>query len=179
MRRPTLVARCALLAVALAGCSRGASHLPSPGGHAGSATVERVVDGDTIVVRVSGRRERVRLLGIDTPESVKPNTPVQCFAKEASDRTKHLLPNGSPIRLVRDVEARDVYQRLLAYVYRVSDGLFVNLALTRDGYASTLTYPPNVAHAGEFTEAVAAARKANRGLWARCGGPHAPLPSGG
>jgi len=145
----------------------------------GNATVERVVDGDTIIVRVGGQRDRVRLIGIDTPESVKPGTPVQCFAHEASEHTKSLLPPSSAVRLVRDVEARDRYGRLLAYVYREPDGLFVNLALARDGYATTLTYPPNVAHTDEFVKAVAAARQANRGLWAHCDSAHSPLPSGG
>src|SRR5439155_22738668 len=134
----------------------------------GGATAERLVDGDTIVVHLGGRRERVRLIGIDTPESVKPDTPVQCFALEASGRTKALLPKGTPVRLVRDVEARDRYRRLLAYVYRVRDGLFVNLALVREGYASPYTFPPNVAHTSEFVAAAAEARTVGRGLWSRC-----------
>jgi micrococcal nuclease len=131
----------------------------------------RVVDGDTIVVLLAGHNERVRLIGIDTPESVKPNTPVQCFALEASARTKALLPPGSAVKLVRDVELRDRYGRLLAYVYRASDNLFVNLSLARDGYASAYTYPPNVAHAGDFVAAAAEARDAGRGLWSRCPSP--------
>ena len=76
-----------------------------------------------------GRDERVRLIGIDTPETVDPRKPVQCFGKEASDHTKALLPAGTAVRLERDAEARDRYDRLLAYVYRASDGLFVNLEL--------------------------------------------------
>lgn len=130
----------------------------------------RIVDGDTIVVLISGRNERVRLIGIDTPESVKPNTPVECFALEASARMKTLLPPGSGVKLVRDVELRDRYGRLLAYVYRASDNLFVNLSLVNDGYASAYTYPPNVAHTAEFVGAAAEARDAGRGLWSRCPG---------
>ncbi len=139
------------------------------------ATVVRVVDGDTVVVRVSGRDERVRLIGVDTPESVKPGTPVQCFALEASARTKALLPAGTPVRLERDAELRDRYKRLLAYVYRASDGLFVNLALTREGFALPYTFPPNVAHADAFVAAAAEARQSRLGLWNRCRDPDAPL----
>src|SRR3954470_12549588 len=134
----------------------------------GGATVERVVDGDTIIVHVSGRRERVRFIGIDTPESVKPNTPVQCFAIEASNRTKSLLPAGTPVRLLGDVEQRDKYKRLLAYVYRQRDNLFVNLSLAHDGYAQPYTFPPNIAHTSEFVAAAADARNAGRGLWSAC-----------
>jgi micrococcal nuclease len=133
-----------------------------------NATVVRVVDGDTIHARIDGRNETIRLIGIDTPETVKPNTPVQCFGEEASHETKSLLPVGSPIRLVRDAEARDDYGRLLAYVYRATDGLFVNLALARDGFAVTLSIAPNVAHADEFAAAAAEARRAGRGLWSAC-----------
>jgi micrococcal nuclease len=142
-----------------------------PGGGAdGKASVVRVVDGDTVRVRVGGREEAVRLIGIDTPETVDPRSPVECFGKEASDRTKALLPPGTRVRLVADVEPRDRYDRLLAYVYR-DDGTFVNLSLVEDGYASLLTYPPNVAHVDEFTAAAARARDEGRGLWAACGGP--------
>jgi micrococcal nuclease len=160
----------AVVAVAVAGCSHSSRpRVAAATGAAGAnAAVERVVDGDTIIVRASGRRERVRFIGMDTPESVKPNTPVQCFAIEASNRTKALLPPGTPVRLVGDVEARDRYKRLLAYVYRSRDNLFVNLALTRDGYAVPYTFPPNVAHTAEFVAAAAEAREAGRGLWSAC-----------
>jgi micrococcal nuclease len=140
----------------------------------GTATLARVVDGDTIRVRIKGHDERVRLVGIDTPESVKPGTPVQCFALAASARTKALLPKGSAVRLVRDVEERDRYGRLLAYVYRARDGLFVNLALAREGYAVVLTVPPNVAHTEEFVAAARDAREHGRGLWSRCGADAVP-----
>ena len=178
---PWLVTCLALAAGGLVACGR---HGATPGGRSGAgasmagtvagpgegnAVVVRVVDGDTIKVRIGGRTDRVRLLGIDTPESVKPGTPVQCFAIEASDHTKQLLPTGTRVRLVLDLEPRDRYGRLLAYVYRASDGLFVNLALARDGYARTFTYPPNVAHADELVRAVQDARSADRGLWRTCG----------
>lgn len=131
------------------------------------ATVERVVDGDTIVLRGG---ERVRLIGIDTPETKDPRRGVQCFGKEASRRTSTLLPAGEKVRLVYDVERHDRYDRTLAYVYRAGDGLFVNAALVRDGYASAYTYPPNVAHADELVALQREARDANRGLWGACEG---------
>jgi len=160
----------ALVALFVAACSSasGTKQAAAPSATNGGATVERVVDGDTIIVRVDGRRERVRFIGMDTPESVKPNTPVQCFAIAASNRTKALLPAGTPVRLVRDVEQRDKYKRLLAYVYRAKDNLFVNLSLVRDGYAQPYTFPPNVAHTNEFVAAAADARNAGRGLWSAC-----------
>ena len=137
-------------------------------GRSDRMTVERVVDGDTVVIHLSGRDEDVRLIGIDTPETVDPRKPVQCFGKEASRRTAALLPQGTAVRLERDVEARDRYGRLLAYVFRVDDGTFVNLALAEEGYALSLTIPPNVAYADQFAGAAADARRAGRGLWGAC-----------
>jgi micrococcal nuclease len=137
------------------------------GGSLGSAPVVRVVDGDTIIVRLHGAKERVRLIGIDTPESVKPGTPVQCYAKAASRET-HALLDGRSVRLVADVEARDRYGRLLAYIYRRPDGLFVNAELARRGYARQLTIPPNVRFADRFGALVREARNAGRGLWTAC-----------
>jgi len=113
-----------------------------------AARVVRVVDGDTVVVRTGGHDERVRYIGVDTPESVKPGTPVQCFAKAASAENRRLV-EGQEVRLVGDAEARDRYGRMLAYVYRKRDGLFVNAELVRRGYAKPMTIPPNVAHALE------------------------------
>jgi micrococcal nuclease len=131
------------------------------------AQVVRVVDGDTVVVRTGGRTERVRYIGVDTPESVKPGTPVQCFAKAASSANERLV-EGQAVRLVHDAEALDRYGRTLAYVYRASDGLFVNAELVRRGYAKPLMIRPNVAHAAEFSVLAARARRAGRGLWSRC-----------
>jgi micrococcal nuclease len=146
---------------------------------AANATVERSVDGDTIAVRVQDRDEHVRLIGIDTPETVSPTKPVMCFGKEASHKTAGLLPPGTPVRLVRDIEARDAYGRLLAYVYRATDGLFVNLALAQGGFADVLSIPPNTAHADEIRAAVEDARRNRRGLWGACesfGQPVASTP---
>ena len=158
------------LAVLAGGCGRGDAADEGPD-EPGVARVERVVDGDTLRVRIAGRREAVRLIGIDTPESVRPGTPVECFAKEAARRLGELAPPGTRVRLERDVEARDRYGRLLAYAYRRHDGLFLNLTLAQEGYAQAATYPPNVAHTADFTAAVADARAAGRGLWSACGGP--------
>lgn len=143
-----------------------AAGLPS----APNAVVQRVVDGDTLVVETGGVQEHVRLIGIDTPESVKAGTEVECYGKEASANTEELLPEGTAVVLERDIEARDRYDRLLAYVYRASDGVFVNLAMVDQGYAQPATYPPNVAHTEEFVAAGRVARESGRGLWGACGG---------
>jgi len=132
-----------------------------------AARVVRVVDGDTVVVRTGGHDERVRYIGVDTPESVKPGTPVQCFAKAASAENRRLV-EGQEVRLVGDAEARDRYGRMLAYVYRKRDGLFVNAELVRRGYAKPMTIPPNVAHALELRRLAKTARREGRGLWSRC-----------
>lgn len=169
--------------IALGGCgadgdtatSQPTATTTSSAGVDGSATVVRVVDGDTIVVAIDGREESVRLIGIDTPETKDPRRPVQCFGQQAAERTAALLPAGTPVRLVRDVELRDRYDRLLAYVYRASDELFVNLTLAREGYAAAATYPPNVAHTDEMVEAARRAREEGRGLWGACDGPDQPV----
>lgn len=140
----------------------------------GKATVTKVVDGDTLHVRVGASDEKVRLIGIDTPETHGRGGLRECFGAEATNRLKALLPPGTQVRLVRDAEPRDRYGRLLAYVYRAPDGLFVNLTLAREGYATNLAYPPNVAHALDLAAAVRDARGSQRGLWPRCGGPDTP-----
>lgn len=141
--------------------------------------VRKVVDGDTI--EVAGG-ERVRFIGVDTPETVAPDRPVGCFGKEASRFTASVIPPGTPVRLVGDVEQRDRYGRLLAYVYRQADGLFVNAELLRQGYAQLLTIPPNIAHTDEFTAIARQAREGSQGLWAACtllpDGRVAPASSG-
>ena len=126
------------------------------------------MDGDTIVASIGGDEERVRLIGINTPESVDPRRPVECYGIEASDHAKELLPEGTAIRIERDAEARDRYDRLLGYVYRATDGLFVNLAMVEDGYAQVMTYPPNVTHTAQFVAAQASARERSVGLWGNC-----------
>ena len=155
-----------LVAVAVAAVAFGRGRLVGAA-HSDVARVQRVVDGDTIVVRLDGRTERVRYIGMDTPESVKPGTPVQCFAKKASAENERLVA-GREVRLVPDVEQRDRYGRLLAYVYRASGGPMVNEVLVRSGYARPLTIPPNVRHAEQFVALAGQAREAGRGLWSAC-----------
>jgi micrococcal nuclease len=159
-----------LIAAALAVLAALAGSLLLTGGRSAgtrAGRVERVVDGDTVVVRMDGRDERVRYIGMDTPESVKPGTPVQCYAEAAATENRRLVA-GREVRLVPDAEAHDRYGRLLAYVYREPDGLFVNAELVRRGYARLLTIPPNVAHAAELRHLARRARAAGRGLWSRC-----------
>lgn len=149
--------------------------IPDEASLAPNASVDRIVDGDTLVALIDGRPERVRLLGIDTPESVAENRPDQCFGKEASDYLATLLPEGSAITLILDEEARDQYDRLLAYVVRSSDDLFVNLDLIERGFAGVLIYDPNDHYESLFRAAERAAIEADVGLWGVCGGPDVPL----
>lgn len=137
---------------------------PEPG-ESVSARVVRVVDGDTIVARVDGRDEYVRYIGVDTPETVKPDTPVQCYGPRASDEN-HRLVEGRTVRLTFDQEVRDDYGRLLAYVH--AGKRLINAELVRGGYARTLAIAPNTSHAGEFQRLATAAARAGRGLWGAC-----------
>lgn len=132
---------------------------------AGVAEVTRVVDGDTVEARFEGRTEDVRLIGIDTPETVKPDTPVECFGPQASHFTKGVL-EGERVRLVVGVEPRDIYGRLLAYVYLGRH--FVNAMLVRRGLARTLTIPPNDRFAPLFRRLAMRAARHGRGLWGAC-----------
>ncbi len=132
---------------------------------AADAFVTRVVDGDTIEVRIGGAVEDVRYIGVDTPETVKPDTPVQCFGPQAS-AFNHATVERRRVRLVFGEERRDVYGRLLAYVYL--DGRFVNAALVRRGLARTLTIPPNDRFAPLLRRLERRAARAGRGLWGAC-----------
>jgi micrococcal nuclease len=130
-----------------------------------TAYVLRAVDGDTIEVRIGGEREDVRYIGVDTPETVKPGTPVQCFGPQAHRFNARLVAHRR-VRLVFGEERRDVYGRLLAYVYL--DGRFVNAELAGRGFARTLTIPPNDRFARRFRGLQSAAARAGRGLWGAC-----------
>jgi len=145
-----------------------------PGGFE-SATIERVVDGDTLVVRITGRIDgpglgdavvgrsyRVRLIGIDTPESVDPRRPVECFGREAGHAMSALVA-GRSVRLVKDVEETDRYERLLRYVYMEAE--MVNARLVANGYAHAYTYPPNIRWSELFVQLQSDARDGDRGLW--------------
>ena len=129
------------------------------------AYVTRAIDGDTIEVRFDGHEEDVRYIGVDTPETVKPDTPVQCFGHRASD-FDHRLVEHRHVRLVFGVERRDVYGRLLAYVHL--GPRFVNAILVRRGLARSLTIPPNDRYAPLFHRLELGAARAGRGLWGAC-----------
>ena len=123
-------------------------------------------DGDTIRVRLdSGRLERVRYIGIDTPEIARPGAPGECYSERASAFNERLVGDRD-VRLELDVEERDRYGRLLAYVY--AGGRFVNALLVREGYAEPLTVPPNVRYVTALRRLARAARRRGRGLWRAC-----------
>lgn len=172
LRAPLLIA-VVLIALAFSRCgSGGGSGSAEPPGPL-QARVTHVVDGDTIDVALpDGSTETVRYIGIDTPETVKPGTPVQCGGPRAHDVNDRLV-GGRTVILRSDAERRDVYGRLLAYVYlpAVRPGsrpLFVNAELVRRGLARTLTIPPNDSFASLFARLAARAGVRGRGLWGRC-----------
>lgn len=131
------------------------------------ATVVRVIDGDTVVLRLQGAIETVRLIGVDTPETVHPTKPIECFGPEASAFTHSVLKPKTQVRVQRDVEARDRYQRLLVYIY-LTDGTFINQELLRLGFARTLNIAPNTAFTTIFASIETEAREKQIGLWLKC-----------
>ncbi len=168
MRWPVVAAL--LLTAACGPAAASVSTTAPPGVMESNATIEYVVDGDTVDVLIGDQQERVRLIGIDTPEIAhrgKPE-PAECFGDEATTFTKSLLPIGTSVHLERDVVARDDYGRLLGYVYRASDGVFVNYEIVRQGYAQPLTIPPNVAFSELIVEAARDAEADQAGLWTAC-----------
>lgn len=174
---PSLVAL-ALATVTLSGCDRGATASdpttaatePTVGAVEANAVVDNIVDGDTIDVIVDGVEERVRLTGIDTPEAARRDTgaPAECFADEATAYITYLVPVGTAVRLERDIVGRDDYGRILAYIYRADDGIFVNYEIVRQGYAQPLSIPPNVTFADLMVDAARDAEADDIGLWAAC-----------
>ena len=122
--------------------------------------VQRVVDGDTVVLTTG---EKLRYIGVDTPETKHPRKPVEYFGKEASAFNKKLV-NGKVILVEFDVTPKDRYGRLLGYVF-LPDGTFVNAELVKQGYANVYTYPPNVKYSELFRSLQAEAVKQRRGLW--------------
>jgi micrococcal nuclease len=131
------------------------------------ALVTRVVDGDTVEVSIGGQSEEIRYIGVDTPETVDPDEPVQCFGPQASS-FNHRLVEGRRVELAFDAERRDKYGRLLAYVY-LPDGRLVEAMLARQGLARTLTIPPNDSKAALFERLSRVAARRGRGLWGACG----------
>jgi micrococcal nuclease len=130
-----------------------------------TARVVRVIDGDTILVDLNGREERVRYIGVDTPETVAQDRPVGCFGPEASRKNKELV-EGKSVELERDVSDRDRFDRLLRYVY--VDGVMINAELLQQGYGTSVTFPPDVRENSRFRALEREARQARRGLWSAC-----------
>ncbi len=129
-------------------------------------SVARILDGDTIAVVRDGQEVKVRLIGVDTPETVQPSKPVEAYGKEASQFTRNLLL-GEKVYLVRDptkAEKKDRYGRLLAFVYRAPDGIFVNAEIIRQGYGHAYTQYP-FQYMEEFRQLERFAREAGKGLW--------------
>ena len=179
-----------VLGVALVGASMWWLGLPSAlssqhaasGAHAATqsrasatATVVRLVDGDTLIVRratsvpgvLPAGETRVRLLEIDTPERVTPGVPVECYGREATRDLAQLTPPGSVVRVVPDRQLLDIYGRTLLYVWN-SRGQFVNLELVRSGAAEAVLYEPNDRYIDVMDRAEAQARRAGAGRWSRC-----------
>lgn len=183
MRQPLPIL---LLLLLVTGCVGATIDLaPSPGPSSGASagspsphasvvpdglptTVTRIVDGDTLYV--ADLEGRLRLIGIDTPETVHPDRGVECFGEEASAHLADLVPPGTPVLVEFDVERTDRYDRPLGYLWRASDGSHVNLAMVEDGYAQAYTVPPNVRYSDRFVAAQRRARRAGRGLWSACAG---------
>ena len=147
---------------------------PLPDGY---AQVLQVIDGDTIKVTLDGREENIRFLGIDTPETHHPTKPSECYGQEATDRLSQLLPRGEVVRLERDIEPRDHYERILAYVHLPTEDkeLHLNLLMVAEGYATTLPIDPNRAYRSVLAEAEHNAKANQLGLWGACGGPGVAL----
>lgn len=133
-------------------------------GNLNEVKVIKVIDGDTIELE---NGQRVRYIGIDTPETVDPRKPVQCFGMEASGKNKELVESKT-IRLEKDVSETDKYGRLLRYVYVGS--IFVNDYLIKEGFAHASSYPPDIKYQNQFRESEIQAQSQNIGLWSSCQG---------
>lgn len=176
--RNSVIASCLIIALAggctTAGSANNSTALQvqgSPENQRGlKARLVSVVDGDTIKVEIRSEIVSVRLLGIDTPEKVGGPRPGECYGQEATELAQSLLPPGSTVLLTRDVESRDAYGRLLAYVHRL-DGVFINYEMVKAGAAVPLFFEPNRRMQTEFLAAGDKARKDWIGLWAKCGRP--------
>lgn len=164
----------AIAAVALAAVACGTPTEPptrgpsgTPAGAEDRVPVVRVVDGDTLWVLREGREEKIRLIGVDTPEVDWYGGKAECFGERAGAFARRLL-DGARVRLETDREALDRYGRTLAYVW-LEDGRMLNLLLVRRGFAVVTIYPPNDRYERELQDAEAGARVAGRGLWGACG----------
>ncbi len=133
------------------------------------AEVEKVIDGDTIQLTTG---QRVRYIGIDTPETKHPKKSVQCYGREAASRNRELV-EGKKILMEKDVSNTDRYDRLLRYIYlqnpeATQEALFINEYLVEQGYAQALTYPPAVKYNQQMIDAQRVAQKEKKGLWGKC-----------
>jgi micrococcal nuclease len=153
------------LLIGLASCS---SSSQPPLSQTDLVKIVKVIDGDTVDIALAGRTERVRLIGVNTPETKHPTKPIECFGPEASAYLTQLLPKGTTVRIERDVEARDRYGRMLLYLYLGSNDLFINLDLVARGYGTPMSIEPNTFHRNDFVRAAAQAEAANVGLWKAC-----------
>lgn len=151
---------CLLVASAASACTE-----TPPSGDLGDSLVSRVVDGDTALIVIDGSDVRVRFIGIDAPESVAPDQPVECLGPEAAAFVAERL-EGERVRLEFDVEREDRFGRTLAYLW-LGDELF-NETIVREGLAVVTTFPPNVRHVDRFVAAQREARAESRGVWGRC-----------
>jgi endonuclease YncB( thermonuclease family) len=134
--------------------------------YVGMYKVARVIDGDTIEI---GGGEKVRYIGMDSPEMAQDGKPEECWAQKALEKNRELV-SGKIVELRKDVSDRDKYGRLLRYVF--VDGLFVNSELVREGFAKMANFPPDVRYQDEISAAETQAQKNKAGLWSNC-------PSGG
>lgn len=129
-------------------------------------SVTHIVDGDTVDVNINGETERIRLIGLNTPETVDPRRPVECFGKEASDKAKSIL-TGQKVKIETDPTQgmRDKYGRLLAYIF-LPDGTLFNKMMIEEGYGHEYTYNLPYKYQAEFKAAQTRARENKTGLWA-------------
>ncbi len=176
--KKTLAVLSIFIAVLCAACSFG-SQQPAPGVPSApkkpytgpkreAVKVVRAVDGDTIIINVNGKHERLRMIGMDTPETVKEDTPVQYYGPEAHEYTEKQLA-GKTVYLEFDVGKHDRFKRYLAYIWLDAEETDVrkmfNARLVLEGYARLLTMPPNVRYADYFKKYIAEARDNKRGMW--------------
>lgn len=153
-----------LLVLLIVFCGCGKKDAPAPDLY-GPYDVVRVVDGDTVVLSIGGRNEKVRLIGIDAPESVHPDS--RKNTEEGVKASEHLssLLDGEKVYISLDAEETDSYGRILAYLWD-GDGNMINLRMVEDGYAQVLTISPNVSYSEQFVDAERRAEKNKSGLWA-------------
>jgi micrococcal nuclease len=168
--RPGIPAVAAIVALAVGCGASSGGDLPT-GAALLDARVERVVDGDTLVARAGGERFRVRMLGIDTPESVAEDRPVECLGPEAAERTGQLLPPGTRVRLETDpTQSRvDDFGRLLAYVVPRAGGVSINQRLVREGFAEVFVFRGReFRRLAAFQAAERSAQVERLGVWNQC-----------